>query len=63
MTAYGDVTPVTTARRLFGAFVAVLGVGMAALPTGILASGLAGDCALPDAPSPLSGFADMMSGR
>ncbi|TPE51018.1 ion transporter [Amaricoccus solimangrovi] len=38
---YGDVTPVTAAGRIFGAFVTVLGVGVAALPAGILASGLA----------------------
>jgi voltage-gated potassium channel len=38
---YGDVTPVTAAGRVFGAFITVLGVGMAALPAGILASGLA----------------------
>ncbi|MCB1351593.1 MAG: ion transporter [Rhodobacteraceae bacterium] len=38
---YGDVTPITAAGRLFGALVTVLGVGMAALPAGILASGLA----------------------
>lgn len=38
---YGDVTPVTTAGRVFGGIVAVIGVGMAALPAGILASGMA----------------------
>lgn len=37
---YGDVTPITTAGRVFGAMVTVLGVGMAALPAGIIASGL-----------------------
>jgi len=38
---YGDVTPVTAYGKLFGAMVTVIGVGMAALPAGILASGLA----------------------
>jgi voltage-gated potassium channel len=38
---YGDVTPVTPLGKLFGAVVAVTGIGMAALPAGILASGLA----------------------
>ncbi len=38
---YGDVTPVTPAGQLFGSLVAVVGIGMAALPAGILASGLA----------------------
>jgi voltage-gated potassium channel len=35
---YGDVYPVTTAGRVLGAAIAVLGVGLFALPTGILAS-------------------------
>lgn len=38
---YGDVTPITVAGRIFGGVVTVLGVGMAALPAGILASGMA----------------------
>lgn len=38
---YGDVTPVTPAGRIFGSLVAVVGIGMAALPAGILASGMA----------------------
>ena len=38
---YGDVTPVTPFGKLFGACVTVIGIGMAALPAGILASGLA----------------------
>ncbi len=37
---YGDVTPVTVAGKIFGAIITVLGIGMAALPAGILASGL-----------------------
>jgi len=36
---YGDVVPVTTAGRLLGVCITVLGVGMAALPAGIIASG------------------------
>lgn len=38
---YGDVTPVTPAGQIFGSLVAVVGIGMAALPAGILASGMA----------------------
>ncbi len=38
---YGDVTPITPLGKLFGACVAVTGIGMAALPAGILASGMA----------------------
>lgn len=36
---YGDVYPVTTVGRLIGAVVAVLGIGLFALPTAILGSG------------------------
>ncbi|MCW9035141.1 MAG: ion transporter [Alphaproteobacteria bacterium] len=35
---YGDVTPITAMGKLFGAVVTVVGVGMVALPAGILAS-------------------------
>ena len=38
---YGDVYPVTTTGRILGGVIAVLGVGMFALPAGILASGFA----------------------
>ena len=38
---YGDVTPITPEGRIFGAFIMVLGVGMFALPAGILATGFA----------------------
>ena len=38
---YGDVFPVTSLGQLFGAVIAILGVGFFALPTGILASGFA----------------------
>ena len=38
---YGDVTPVTPLGRLFGGIATILGVGMFALPAGILASGYA----------------------
>ncbi|MCI3880145.1 ion transporter [Acinetobacter higginsii] len=40
---YGDVTPVTNLGRILGAFITILGVGIAALPAGILASGLANE--------------------
>lgn len=36
---YGDVYPVTPAGRLLGGVIALLGVGLVALPSGILASG------------------------
>ncbi len=36
---YGDVSPVTAAGKMFGASITVMGIGMVALPTGILASG------------------------
>lgn len=38
---YGDVVPITVAGKLFGAAITIIGVGMVALPTGILASGFA----------------------
>ncbi len=37
---YGDVTPVTAMGKVFGAMVTLIGVGMAALPAGIIASGM-----------------------
>jgi len=36
---YGDVTPITVGGKIFGALIAVVGIGMVALPTSILASG------------------------
>lgn len=38
---YGDVFPITPLGKLLGAFIAFLGIGIFALPTGILASGFA----------------------
>ncbi|AQZ52233.1 ion transporter [Martelella mediterranea] len=38
---YGDVVPHTVIGRLFGGLITLLGVGMAALPAGIIATGLA----------------------
>lgn len=35
---YGDITPITAGGRIFGALITVLGLGMVALPAGILAS-------------------------
>ncbi|HIB62121.1 MAG TPA: ion transporter [Methylococcaceae bacterium] len=35
---YGDVTPITTGGRVFGAAITVVSIGMVALPAGILAS-------------------------
>lgn len=36
---YGDVVPVTTMGKVFGAVIGILSVGIVALPTGIIASG------------------------
>ncbi len=38
---YGDVYPVTTLGKILGACIAILGVGLFALPAGILAGGFA----------------------
>lgn len=40
---YGDVVPVTVAGKVLGAIMTISGVGLAALPAGILASGLANE--------------------
>ena len=36
---YGDVYPITGLGRVLGAFIAILGVGIFALPAGIIAAG------------------------
>lgn len=36
---YGDIYPITTAGRIFGICITFLGVGMVAIPTGILSAG------------------------
>lgn len=36
---YGDVYPVTAGGKVLGAVIAIIGVGMFALPTGILGAG------------------------
>lgn len=38
---YGDVVPITPMGKLFGGLITVVGIGMVALPAGILASGFA----------------------
>ncbi len=38
---YGDVTPITVGGKVFGALITVVGIGMVALPTSILATGYA----------------------
>jgi len=40
---YGDVYPVTILGKIVGAFIAVLGIGLFALPAGIIASGFASE--------------------
>lgn len=37
---YGDIYPVTVIGRIFGAVIALLGIGMVGIPAGIIASGL-----------------------
>ena len=36
---YGDILPITPLGRLFGAAISIIGIGMVALPAGILSSG------------------------
>ncbi len=36
---YGDIYPITTAGKIFGIIIAFLGVGMVAIPTGIISAG------------------------
>ncbi len=36
---YGDITPITVGGKIFGALITVVGIGMVALPTSILATG------------------------
>lgn len=36
---YGDVTPITVGGKIFGSLITIIGIGTAALPAGILASG------------------------
>ncbi len=40
---YGDVVPITIAGKFFGGIIAILGISMAALPAGILASGFSNE--------------------
>lgn len=40
---YGDVYPVTETGRILTAFISILGVGLFALPAGILASGFSAE--------------------
>ena len=37
---YGDLYPITVLGRVFGVVIALLGIGMVAIPTGIISSGL-----------------------
>lgn len=40
---YGDMYPITPLGKFLGGFIALLGIGLFALPAGILASGFAGE--------------------
>jgi voltage-gated potassium channel len=37
---YGDMVPISTAGKIFGGMIAIIGIGLFALPAGILSSGL-----------------------
>ena len=50
---YGDVYPVTVAGKLIAAVVAILGIGMFALPTGILGAGFIEEVQKPRRPPPI----------
>jgi voltage-gated potassium channel len=39
---YGDISPITPLGQIFGAITAIIGIGIVALPSGILASGFIG---------------------
>lgn len=39
---YGDIYPITPIGKLLGAFIALLGVGLVAIPTGIISAGFSG---------------------
>ena len=36
---YGDIYPITTGGRVLGAIIAIMGIGMVAIPTGIISAG------------------------
>ena len=36
---YGDIYPVTTIGKIIGSFVAIMGIGLVALPAGIISAG------------------------
>lgn len=36
---YGDIYPITTVGKILGTFIAILGIGLVAIPAGILSSG------------------------
>jgi voltage-gated potassium channel len=40
---YGDVTPVTALGRLLAAAIAILGIGLFAIPAGIISAGFVGE--------------------
>lgn len=40
---YGDAIPITVMGRIFGALTMVMGIGMLALPTGVIATGFANE--------------------
>ncbi|MDN5212696.1 ion transporter [Fulvivirgaceae bacterium BMA12] len=42
---YGDIYPITTLGRILGGLIAISGIGLFALPTGILASGFSDEIA------------------
>ena len=60
---YGDVVPVTVAGKIFGLLITIAGVGMVALPAGILASGFSQELQKRRAQYQLELKASLASGR
>ncbi|MFN3261927.1 MAG: ion transporter [Pikeienuella sp.] len=60
---YGDVTPVTAAGKVFGGFVTAIGIGIAALPAGILAGGITAEMAARRAAMRRDYLAALLDGR
>ena len=40
---YGDIYPITVLGKILGGFIAILGIGMFAMPAGIIAAGFASE--------------------
>ena len=49
---YGDMYPVTPAGKIFAGIIAFMGIGLFALPAGVIATGFAAEIARKDGPTP-----------